>query len=56
MTQYMALDQTTQHCRSYHLCWGVEGLGPPGGQNPAVHCNHTIGVGLCGVPDGSAGN
>ena len=36
-----------QSCRSYHLCWGVEGLGPTGGGMPGPHCPHTRGSGAC---------
>ncbi len=45
-----------QHCRSYHMCWGVEGLTNASGANPTLHCPHTIGVGLCMATDASAGN
>ncbi|HLK91998.1 MAG TPA: hypothetical protein VKZ18_19055 [Polyangia bacterium] len=47
-----------EHCRSYHLCWGVEGISMEGGAgNPKVHCPHTYGVGLCqAVGDAATGN
>ena len=46
-----------QHCRSYHLCWGVEGLSTDAGSNPMVHCKHTVGMGgLCANTDASTGN
>ena len=52
---YMASNQ--QHCRSYHLCWGVEGLSTDAGSNPMVHCKHTVGMGgLCANTDASTGN
>jgi hypothetical protein len=38
-----------QHCQSYHLCWGVEGL-PNGTPNPTTHCPHAEGMGPC-APD-----
>jgi hypothetical protein len=58
ISQYMALSQSVQNCRSYHLCWGVEGITNTGPANPTVHCPHTIGmtVPACMVPDGSPGN
>jgi hypothetical protein len=46
-----------EHCRSYHLCWGVEGISMDSGVgNPKVHCPHTVGMGLCQAVDASAGN
>jgi hypothetical protein len=46
-----------EHCRSYHMCWGVEGLSMDGGKgNPTVHCPHTIGKNLCIAVDASTGN
>jgi hypothetical protein len=46
ITSYMALTTTQQACRSYHLCWGVEGK-PSGTPNPTTHCPHTVGNGAC---------
>jgi hypothetical protein len=46
-----------EHCRSYHLCWGVEGLSTDAAGNPAVHCFHTVGQhGVCTASDASTGN
>ncbi len=40
---------TTKHCRSYHLCWGVEGKGN-GPADPVAHCPHAVGMGPCVEP------
>jgi hypothetical protein len=41
-----------EHCRSYHMCWGVEGFGMDGGVGkPSAHCPHTIGISLCQATD-----
>jgi hypothetical protein len=47
-----------EHCRSYHMCWGVLGITMEGGVGmPAVHCPHTIGMNLCkAVTDAATGN
>jgi hypothetical protein len=48
-----------EHCRSYHMCWGVEGISMEGGVgNPTVHCPHTIGHnGVCvATTDAASGN
>jgi hypothetical protein len=48
-----------EHCRSYHLCWGVEGITMDGGTGkPMIHCPHTIGMGgVCtAVTDAASGN
>jgi len=48
-----------EHCRSYHMCWGVEGITMEGGVgNPGLHCPHTIGLnGVCtAVTDAASGN
>ena len=48
-----------EHCRSYHMCWGVEGITMEGGVgNPTVHCPHTIGLNnVCvAVTDAATGN
>ena len=47
-----------EHCRSYHMCWGVEGITMDGGVGkPSVHCPHTIGMGgVCTATDASVGN
>jgi hypothetical protein len=47
-----------EHCRSYHLCWGVEGITMDGGVGiPMTHCPHTLGMkGVCTAIDASAGN
>jgi hypothetical protein len=55
MNMYTSSNQ--EHCRSYHLCWGVEGLSMDGGKgNPMVHCQHTVGINLCQATDASVGN
>ena len=37
-----------EHCRSYHMCWGVEGISMDAATgNPKTHCPHTLGMGLC---------
>lgn len=42
-TYNMALNQ---HCQSYHLCWGVEGLGG-GPASPTDHCGHAWAAAVC---------
>lgn len=48
-----------QHCRSYHMCWGVEGMTQEGGVGePMIHCFHTVGMkGVCtATTDAASGN
>ncbi|HXJ19024.1 MAG TPA: hypothetical protein VMT03_02240 [Polyangia bacterium] len=45
-TTFAGLNAATQHCQSYHLCWGVEGQGN-GPKSPSVHCPHAVGGGPC---------
>ncbi|HXT98291.1 MAG TPA: hypothetical protein VN853_18480, partial [Polyangia bacterium] len=34
-----------EHCRSYHMCWGVEGISMDAATgNPKTHCPHTLGM------------
>ncbi|HVV51515.1 MAG TPA: hypothetical protein VHO06_17735, partial [Polyangia bacterium] len=46
-----------EHCRSYHMCWGVEGITNTSA-NPMVHCFHTLGMnGVCtATTDAATGN
>jgi hypothetical protein len=53
---YMARSASLQHCQSYHLCWGVEGITNASPASPMVHCQHAVGLAVCVPPDGSAGN
>jgi hypothetical protein len=47
VTSFMGVSATLQTCRSYHLCWGVEGQGT-GPKDPVAHCPHTVGLnGVC---------
>jgi hypothetical protein len=47
VTSFMGVSATLQTCRSYHLCWGVEGQGA-GPKDPVAHCPHTVGLnGVC---------
>ena len=43
LASYGAATTAQQACRSYHLCWGVEGK-PSGTPNPTTHCPHTVGL------------
>ena len=47
VASYMAATATQQACRSYHLCWGVEGKTSTSAPNPTTHCPHTVGTGAC---------
>ncbi len=49
MTTYAAGAAAKKGCQSYHLCWGVEGIGnatTPHG-DPTTHCPHAEGVAVC---------
>jgi hypothetical protein len=46
IASYTLVPAAQQACRSYHLCWGVEGK-PSGTPNPTTHCPHTVGMGAC---------
>jgi hypothetical protein len=45
---YALRSATQMSCQSYHLCWGVEGLGtPPGPGMDTPHCMHATGTAPC---------
>jgi hypothetical protein len=45
VSSYNAFTDAQKQCRSYHLCWGVEGAnGSNTSPSPTNHCAHTVGL------------